>query len=139
VSSTSDDVRCSHFAYHTLDCRTVGQIQWNVVKTDKQNTISRIFHAKDNKATIAAWRSDLDRILHVFEVCMTVSSLPTTLTTARFQTELALHNYVALSDVRYDVANTRELVSDIHHTMMIGREGMETVRNRCAIFFVEGP
>ena len=33
-----------------------------------RNAASRIFHAKSDKGTIAAWRSDLDRILHVFNV-----------------------------------------------------------------------
>ncbi|KAF9782866.1 hypothetical protein BJ322DRAFT_180037 [Thelephora terrestris] len=103
---------------------TVVQIQRNVVETEEQDPISRILHAKNNKATIVAWRSDLDRILHVFE------------------TELALHNHVALSDVRHDVANTHEIVSDIHHdvtstrelvsdihrTMVKGQEGNQTIR-----------
>ena len=48
--------------------RTVNEIQTNIVKWNKRNTISRRFHAKDDKEAIAAWRSDLDRVLHVFNV-----------------------------------------------------------------------
>ena len=35
------------------------------------------------------------------------------LLTNHFQTELALHTHVAVSDIRHDVASTREIVSDI--------------------------
>ncbi|KAF9785521.1 hypothetical protein BJ322DRAFT_836738 [Thelephora terrestris] len=79
---------------------TVAQIQSSVVELGERNLISRIFLGDSDKNTIAAWRSDLDRILHVFE------------------TELALHNHVAVSDIRHDVAITRQIVSDIHHTMV---------------------
>ena len=64
---------------------------------------------------IAAWRSDLDRILHVFEVRSIVHSLPRPLT-VHLQTELALHTHIAVSDVR-------GLVSDIHRAVVKGQEG----------------
>ena len=48
--------------------RTVGEIQMKVVKWGKQNVISRRLHAKDDKEKIATWRSDLNRILRVFNV-----------------------------------------------------------------------
>jgi hypothetical protein len=92
----------------------VAQIQRSVVKLGKQNPISRIFHAKNDKDTIAAWMSDLDRILQVFKVRSTVPSLLTSLLTIDFQTELAIHTHVAVSETRHDVAYTREVVSDIH-------------------------
>ena len=63
---------------------------------------------------IAAWRSDLDRILHVFEVRSIVHSLPRPLT-VHLQTELALHTHIAVSDVR-------GLVSDIHRAVVRGQE-----------------
>ena len=120
-------------SYHALDCRTVAQIQRSAVEPKKRNPISRIFHAKKDEATIAAWRSNLDRILHVFEVRSIERSLVTPLT-VRLQTELALHTNVAVSDIREDVANTRELVSDMHRTMLKGQEGADvrdqTVGNR---------
>jgi hypothetical protein len=107
----------------------VAQIQRSAVEPDKRNPISRIFNAKKDKATIAAWRSDLDRILHVFEVRSTVHSLPTLLT-VHLQTELALHTHVAVSDIREDVANTlRELVSDMHRAVVKGQEGTD-IRNQ---------
>ena len=111
-----------------------------VAKLSKSNPISRRFHAKVIKDAIAAWRSDLDRILHVFNVRSTVSSLHTILTNS-FQTELALHTDMAVSDIRHDVASTRGLVSDIHRTMVKGQEVMknQTVSNYCALFIIEKP
>ena len=118
----------------------MAQIQRSAVEPDKRNPISRIFNAKKDKATIAAWRSDLDRILHVFEVRSTVHSLPTLLT-VHLQTELALHTHVAVSDVRQDVANTHELVSDIHRAVVKGQEGTDirnqTVGSHGALFIIE--
>ncbi|KAF9785522.1 hypothetical protein BJ322DRAFT_1194331 [Thelephora terrestris] len=74
---------------------TVGQIQRSVVELGERNFVSRIFLVNSDKETIAAWRSDLDRILLIFE------------------TELALHTHVAVSVIRHDVAGTREIVSEI--------------------------
>jgi hypothetical protein len=99
----------------------VAQIQRSVVEPNKRNPISRFFHAKKDKATVAAWRSDLDRILHVFEVRSTDHSLVTPLTD-HLQTELALHTHVAVSDVR-------GLVSDIHRAVVKGHEG-DDIRNQ---------
>ena len=43
-------------------------IQKKLVKWSGRNVVSRRFHAKDDKKTIAAWRLDLDKILQVFKV-----------------------------------------------------------------------
>ena len=102
----------------------MAQVQRSVIEAKKRNPVSRIFHAKKNKATITAWRSDLDRILHVFEVRPTIHS-PVTPLIVHLQTELALHTHIAVSDVREDVANTRDLVSDMHRTMLKVQEGAD--------------
>ena len=129
----------------------MAQIQRSAVEPDKRNFISRIFNAKKDKETVAAWRSELDRIVHVFEVRSALHSLPALLI-VHLQTELAIHTHLAVSDVREDVgdirvdvgdiredvgdirggvvdiredvANTRELVSDMHRTMLKGQEGI---------------
>ena len=44
------------------------EIQQRIVKQGKRGAISRHFHAKNDKDKIAAWRSDLNRILQVFNV-----------------------------------------------------------------------
>ena len=129
-------------AYCAIDCRTVAQIQRSIVTLGKRNPISRTFHARNDKHTIAAWMSDLDRILQVFQVRSTVPSLPPLLTT-HSQTELALHTHVAVSDVRHDVASTREIVSDIRRTLVKGQERTDsrdqTVSNHCVLSIVVDP
>jgi len=44
----------------------VADIHKKLVKWDGRNMISRRFHEKDDKETIATWRLDLDKILQVF-------------------------------------------------------------------------
>jgi hypothetical protein len=39
-----------------------------VVKNSKRNPVSRLFRAKNDEDAIAAWRQDLNRILHIFNV-----------------------------------------------------------------------
>ena len=51
-----------------LDVRTVAEIQGKVVKQGKRNPVSRMFHSKNDKDAIAAWKQDLSRILHIFNV-----------------------------------------------------------------------
>ena len=127
----------------------MAQIQRSAVEPDKRNYVSRIFNPKKDKDAVAAWRSELDRIVHVFEVRSPLHSLPALLI-VHLQTELAIHTHLAVSDVREDVgdirvdvgdirggvvdiredvANTRELVSDIHRTMLKGQEGVDNKNN----------
>ena len=92
-----------------LDRRTVAEIQRKIIKQSGNNPVSRLFHAKNDKETIATWRLDLDRIIHVFNVC-SVGSAPLSLTTP-FQTELAL--------------NTHLMVSDLHQNLLIGKGSVD--------------
>ena len=39
----------------------------------EQNAFSRLVYAKNDKEMIAAWKLDLNRILHVFNVCSVTS------------------------------------------------------------------
>jgi len=43
-----------------------------VIKRGRRNPISRLFHAKNDKETIAVWKSDLNRILLVFNVRLVI-------------------------------------------------------------------
>ncbi|KAF9643251.1 hypothetical protein BDM02DRAFT_3132560 [Thelephora ganbajun] len=54
---------------------TVAEIERNVDELGRRNRISRLFHAKNDKDAIAAWRLDLNRILHVFNVRIITSAL----------------------------------------------------------------
>jgi hypothetical protein len=56
-----------------LDRSTLGEIQRKIIQKNKRNAVSRLFHAKDGKETIASWKSDLARILQIFNVRSVVS------------------------------------------------------------------
>ena len=109
------------------------EIQRHIIKRGKRNAISRRYHAEDDKEAIATWRLDLDRILHVFNVC---SATPARrLLTFRFQTELGVNAHASVSDTHQDaanehtigsgVANARTVISDIHRNKLKSREGVD--------------
>ena len=116
----------------------MAKIQRSAVEPDERSVISRVFDLKKDEDVIAAWRSELDRIVHVFEVRSTIHSL-STLLTVHLQIELALHTHVAVSNVhedvghirggvgviREDIANTHQLVSDMHRTLLKDQEGVD--------------
>ena len=76
------DAYVGRFIYQPHNRRAVAEIQRNIIKRGKRSAISRLFHAKEDKETIAAWRLDLNRILHVFNV-RTIAAVRALLT-ARF-------------------------------------------------------
>jgi len=82
-----------------------------------------MFHAKDDKETIATWRLDLNRILDVFNVRGLTPARPPL--TAHFQTELAINTNVLVSDVHRDMLNTHSIVSDIHRTIVASQGGAD--------------
>ena len=97
------------FTYSALDRKTVAEIHGNVTEKGERNSLSRVIHARSDKDVVAAWRSDLNRILHVFNVRSVGSvPLPPSLTSP-FQTELAM--------------DTHGMVLDIHRNALAGREG----------------
>ena len=55
-------------AYDGPDRRTVAEIQRKVIKRSGRHSVSRFLHSRDDKDAIAAWKSDLNRILIVFNV-----------------------------------------------------------------------
>ena len=95
----------------------MASIQRGVIKQGKRNGFSRHLHSKNDKDKIAAWRLDLNRIVHVFNVCTTTSIRPWL--TLYPQTELAMNTHVTVS-------NTHTMVSDIHRTIVQGQEGSES-------------
>jgi len=46
------------------------EIRRGIVKHGKRGVVSRFFHAKNDKDTIGAWRSDLNSVLLVFGVVL---------------------------------------------------------------------
>ena len=110
------DVCAGRFAYWAPNRRAVAEIQRNIIKRGKRNGISRHFHAKNDKEAITTWRSDLTRILHVFNVRFVASVRPSL--TFRIQTELAINTHVVVSDIHCDVVDTQAVVSDIRRDVM---------------------
>jgi len=58
----------ARLANHALNHRTVAEIQRNIIKKGERGFLSKIFHAKNDKEVIAAWRVELNMVLHVFNV-----------------------------------------------------------------------
>lgn len=88
----------------------------NIVKLGKRGVIHRLFHAKQDKDTIAAWEAELNRILHVFNVRSITSSF--TSLKIFFQTELAINTHVA-------VVTTQNLTSEIHRAVVGRQDGTD--------------
>ena len=109
------------FTHHVLNRRIVTEIQGNVAQWGKRNAISRRIHAKDDHKAIATWRSDLNKILHVFNVCSVASARP--LLTLRFQTELEMNTHLTV------VANTHTIASDVYHNLLNADTVFDIVRN----------
>ena len=55
-------------AYQRCDRRTLAEMERKIIKMSKRSAVSRLLRAKNDKETITAWRQDLDRILHIFNV-----------------------------------------------------------------------
>ena len=97
------------FTHHPPDRSTVAEIQANINEKREQNLFSRLVHAKNDKEVIAGWRSDLNEILHVFNVRSVGSGRQSLTASLYFQTELAM--------------NTHVMVLDIHRNVVAGQEG----------------
>ena len=61
--------------YRALNRRTVAEIQKKVIEQSGQHRVSRFLHARNDKDTIAAWKPDLNRMLHILNVCSVRSFL----------------------------------------------------------------
>ena len=55
-------------AYKSLNRSIVVAIQRHIVKRSKRNAISRRFQGKDDDEAINTWKSDLEKIRHIFNV-----------------------------------------------------------------------
>jgi hypothetical protein len=112
------------------------------IEQGKRNAVSRLFHAKNDKDAIATWKSDLSRVLHIFNVRSAGFMWP--LLTVRSQTELAINTHIAVSntqtlvsELQHDFTNALAIVSDIH-TIVKGQEGADgqslSVSTTCTLF-----
>jgi hypothetical protein len=146
-------ISSKYFTDDALYPRTLGEIQREIVKKGKRNAISRLFHAKINKETIVAWKSDLGGALLIFNVrSVAVVRL---LLTVRSQTELALNTHTIVSGIDRNVASTQTMVSridnnivdthtmvsDIHHIVVKSQEAVDgkntSVNTTCTLSITE--
>ena len=67
MSRTSDEY-AGQSTHQAVNCRTVAEIQRNIVERGKRNAVTRLFHVKNDKEAVTTWKLDLNRILHVFNV-----------------------------------------------------------------------
>jgi hypothetical protein len=95
---------------HTFNRRTLAEIQGKIIEKGKRNVVSRLFHAKNDKETIATWKSDLNKILLIFNVSSVV--VVRLLLTVHFQTELALNTNTIVSGMGHDVTKILGIVSN---------------------------
>ena len=91
----------------------MAEIQIKVTEQGKRNAISRHFHARNDKENIAAWKLDLNRILHVFNVRSIISVRQPLILYS--QTELVINTHITVS-------KTHAIVSEIHRTVVKGQE-----------------
>ena len=112
----------------------MGEIQRKAAKQSKRNAVSRLVHAKNDKEAIAGWKSDLNRILHVFNVRS--ATFVRQLLTLSSQTELAINTNVVVSDIRHDVVNTHTIVSDIHRTIVGSQDGTDEKNRSVGVTYI---
>ena len=74
--------------------------------------MSQPIHSNEDRETIAAWRSDLDKILHIFHIRYIVFIW--LLLTLHSQIELATDTQTTVSDLHRGAANTHAIVSEVH-------------------------
>ena len=66
--SLARDIHSAQFTHYALNRRTIAEIEENVVEKSRRKLLSRLVHAKNDREVMAAWRSDLNRGLHIFNV-----------------------------------------------------------------------
>ena len=110
-------------AYRAPNRRTVEGIQKKITEKRERNPLSRFLNAKNDKETIVTWKSDLNTILHVFNVCSIIAAWISL--TVHSQTELTITTHEIVSDVHHDVVDTRTMVTEIHRSVVKGQGGAE--------------
>jgi hypothetical protein len=89
-------------------------VQRKVVKQGKRNSVVRFILAKGDKEKIAAWKQDLVRVLHIFNVCSIGFFGAFASSAVPIQTELAIDTNIVVTDTHVVVSDTRTVVADTH-------------------------
>jgi len=130
VSETSGDASCVRVVYHpSNDHSTLAEIQRKVVKRGKRSTISQLLHVRRDKEMTTAWKLDLNKFLHFFNVLSAVHRYLWPLLTFSSQTKLGTNTHTTIPDIRHDVANIHTVVSDVHCNTSNTNTTVSEVRN----------
>ena len=123
-------------AHRPPNHRTMAGIQEKIIEKCGQNLVSRLAHVKNDKQTITTWMFDLNRILHIFNICPVIAVC--SLLTTHSQTELAINTNLIVSDVHHSVVNADTMVSDMHHNILKSQEKTDDqhrlVSDICSLF-----
>ena len=110
-----------------------------IIKRRKRNVISRLLHARSDRETIAGWKSDLTKILLIFNVSSLISAWLSL--TVHSQTELAINTNITVGNTNITVVATHTIVSDIHRTITENQGGTggndQSVSRTCTILVTE--
>ena len=99
-----------------------------MIKQSGRNAAIRFVSAKADGGTIAAWKSDLNRILHVFNVRLDVITWISLI--VPFQTKLAMNTNITVADIHRDVSKIidgQAHSASVSHIQPIDGAGMLTV------------
>jgi len=107
--------------------RTVRNIEEGVAKKMKRNRVSRLFHAKNDKEAVTSWRTDLTRILGIFNVCSVVYRW--LLLTVHSQAEVAINTNTNTSVIHRDAVNTHTVVSNIHNNVVSTQTAISSIQH----------
>ena len=96
----------------------MAEIRRKVVKQGKRNAAYRFILARGNKDKIAAWKQDLVRVLHIFNVGSAISVVHSqTEQRPYFQTELVMDIHTMVADMHRNALTGQEGVSDQNHSV----------------------
>ena len=95
-----------------------------MIKQSGRNAAFRFVHAKADGGTIAAWKLDLNRILHVFNVRLDVFTWISLI--APFQTKLAMNTNVAVAHM-LEIIDGQARSASVSHIQPIDSTRMLTV------------
>ena len=101
----------------------MAEIQKKVIKQSQRGVGSRLLHAKNDKEKIAAWNTDLNRILQIFNVCLLLYMF-NYFSLFHLQTELAVTNHVVVSEIHRNMLKGLEVANNQH----------QSVSNLCTLF-----
>ena len=76
------------------------EIQRKIVKQSKRNVVIRLFHAKNDKETIAVWNLEFNRALQILHVCSLGPFRRLLTAPPPLQIELAINNTLTVADIR---------------------------------------